>query len=544
MQLEKSGSSASPGMTQTTHWKGGGVVNRLGSKRGPGIVYFLFYALAVNIPMWVGAYFCGLGLHGWISLDFILVGILGVFLPRSLTAVLLGLAVIADATAAIAETYFLSGHALFENLFEVRQFDLGRILIIAAALALQACSVLACLILPRLPRQLNLRLKVVASLALFAVAVVGLQYGEEFWGTGKAAGTGVHLSTKDVVSAAILEHVHLVRSGIRFWFNPQGSSNHLARRSPQFWNEAQPGAAASAYQLVSNAKEGRPDIVVVLLESWGLASDAEIRQSLVSEYSRPEITSRYQVEQGTVPFWGATAAGEARELCSAISSPGANSPAAQDCLPQKLRALGYRTIAVHGMSGLMYNRVKLYPRVGFDEMWFREKFDAAHLPRCAGAFRGTCDTAIADWIGHHLEEHSDGPQFIYWMTLGSHLPVPNPPQVNNPAPCSVSPLLAQDVALCAYYQLVFNVHRSVFDMATAALARPTIFVVVGDHAPPFAEAERRNAFSNAVVPYVLLIPRQFAQTPSSQLLALKPATRKSAGDSPPSPPNSKATSGP
>jgi hypothetical protein len=44
------------------------------------------------------------------------------------------------------------------------------------------------------------------------------------------------------------------------------------------------------------------------------------------------------------------------------------------------------------------------------------------LPDCFGAFFGTCDAAIADWIGRRLGKHDD-PYFVHWVTLNSHLPV-------------------------------------------------------------------------------------------------------------------------
>jgi hypothetical protein len=67
--------------------------------------------------------------------------------------------------------------------------------------------------------------------------------------------------------------------------------------------------------------------------------------------------------------------------------------------------------------------------------------------------------------------------------------------------------LAGDSALCSWYQLVENVQRSVAAIATSDLSRPTIFIVVGDHAPPFSNATLRNGFSDEVVPYVVLTPR-------------------------------------
>jgi phosphoglycerol transferase MdoB-like AlkP superfamily enzyme len=93
------------------------------------------------------------------------------------------------------------------------------------------------------------------------------------------------------------------------------------------------------------------------------------------------------------------------------------------------------------------------------------------------------------------------------MTLNSHLPVPVPSYLRNAAPCTADIGLQPHTALCSWYQLVENVHRSVAQLATGTLGRPTIFVVVGDHAPPFADPDLRNRFSQSDVPYVVLVPR-------------------------------------
>jgi hypothetical protein len=62
--------------------------------------------------------------------------------------------------------------------------------------------------------------------------------------------------------------------------------------------------------------------------------------------------------------------------------------------------------------------------------------------------------------------------------------------------------------VCSWYQLIANVHHSVADIAMSKLARPTVFVIVGDHAPPYSDPSLRDMFSQSVVPYVLLVPRQ------------------------------------
>jgi phosphoglycerol transferase MdoB-like AlkP superfamily enzyme len=52
------------------------------------------------------------------------------------------------------------------------------------------------------------------------------------------------------------------------------------------------------------------------------------------------------------------------------------------------------------------------------------------------------------------------------------------------------------------------VHQSVQQVALGATARPTVFVLVGDHAPPFGDPELLAEFSSTQVPYVMLTPRQ------------------------------------
>ena len=105
---------------------------------------------------------------------------------------------------------------------------------------------------------------------------------------------------------------------------------------------------------------------------------------------------------------------------------------------------------------------------------------------CPGPFPGICDAAAAGWIGDRLEQDIGSPQFIYWVTLNSHLPVPVPNEVKSAPACSDHEITAGDAAMCSWYQLVFNVHRSVSGLALRQTKRPTIFLIVGDHAPPFA----------------------------------------------------------
>jgi hypothetical protein len=257
-----------------------------------------------------------------------------------------------------------------------------------------------------------------------------------------------------------------------------------------------------------------PDVALIVVESWGLPLDAHLAQALNAPYGDSRVARKYDVSYGSVPFGGSTVPGESRELCHSrmgfdllVASP----ESLHGCLPALFHARNYENLAIHGYFGTMFQRKTWYPRIGFDRAWFRADLDKMGLPECDGAFPGTCDASIAGWIGSSLLSVDTGkPRFIYWVTLNSHLPVPAHPNLTDDGICSTQPLLRDSVPMCSWFRLVRNVHHSIQQLALSPSARPTVFVVVGDHAPPFADPKLRQDFSRTDVPYVLLTPRMAA----------------------------------
>jgi phosphoglycerol transferase MdoB-like AlkP superfamily enzyme len=199
--------------------------------------------------------------------------------------------------------------------------------------------------------------------------------------------------------------------------------------------------------------------------------------------------------------------------------------------PESMHKKGYYNTAMHGYSARMFERGEWYRRIGFDESWFRDRLQQQGLPVCPGPFPGICDAAASVWIGDRLQREADSPQFIYWVTLNSHLPVPVPNAVKAPPACSENAITGADAAICSWYQLVFNVHRSVAELALRPTKRPTIFLIVGDHTPPFTSARLKSHFSDRVVPYVLLVPKDEgagddAETMRSVALAARPSASR------------------
>ncbi len=209
-----------------------------------------------------------------------------------------------------------------------------------------------------------------------------------------------------------------------------------------------------------------------------------------------------------MPFEGATTSGEGRELCqSHLGTYSTQGTTAQleRCVPMRLRRMGYHTLAVHGFDGEMYDRKEWYPKMGFDDTWFRDQLETAGLPDCPGPFPGICDAAVATWIAGRLRQPSDTPLFIHWVTLSSHLPIWQSVEEASTSYCGVSAGTRNDIAICSWAHLIAMANHSVRDLALGQLARPTVFVIVGDHAPPFDKDSERAQFSSSEVPYVICL---------------------------------------
>jgi hypothetical protein len=275
-------------------------------------------------------------------------------------------------------------------------------------------------------------------------------------------------------------------------------------------------ASMHAMNLLRPASQAAaPNVVLVLVESWGVLRDRQLASALTSGYDGTGIRSKYTVSYGTAPFIGPTIAGEARELCHSqmeFKLLDISPERSQTCLPDDFHERNYRDIAVHGYVGGMFNRKNWYKTIGFDRMWFLPDLRQAGLPICDGAFPGICDGAVAQWIGSTLLPASASqPEFIYWVTLNSHLPVPVVPADGS---CPAGVARGKRKSFCSWFQLIERVHQSVQKLAEGTQGRPTMFVLVGDHMPPFSDPGLRAMFSQTDVPYVILSPKSMVVPPS------------------------------
>lgn len=248
-------------------------------------------------------------------------------------------------------------------------------------------------------------------------------------------------------------------------------------------------------------------ILSIAVESMGFANDP-VRRALLVQPLVQTVGAYYSVTTGSHPFKGSTQPGEIRELCALQANGIPNTPALlarlNECLPAKLRRKGYDTQALHGNGPLMYDRRVVYPAMGFSHSWFDT--DLRHLLAdsrpCPGmAFGGVCD---ADLFARALSLFDGRRRFVHVMTLDAHLPL------EDVTPLRCAAAFRLDDSLCRYAQVTRASFAALGRQVAAARHPPDLIVIYGDHAPPFAAIQARQAFSQREVPYIVLRRRMRA----------------------------------
>jgi hypothetical protein len=435
--------------------------------------------------------------HGYINLEYLLIGALGVFMPRGAVFGLLLLESLADFAYSICYTYQFSLENLLSSLRYLPVLPISRIL--EGTVFLTAGILLSALLAFLRPRaQMRIRAAGLLVACVVILAPIDILDGQN------------PICHKDVA----LSSYRITRSPI-FTLGVREAAAHLTgKKESQADDAPMRSASFPVLSLFDHQQDPAefPNVVLVVVESWGLAHDAHLARQLTAPYNDPRVEHKYNVTYGVVPFSGLTVPGEARELCQSTIGFGilnASSGLVGKCLPALFHARGYQNLAIHGYVGQMFYRINWYQKMGFDRMWFGPDLHKIGLPNCRGAFPGICDASIAGWMGNSLLSKDQGkPQFIYWVTLNSHLPVPAHPDLADDGVCATQPALKNSAALCSWFRLVRAVHLSVQQVAMETSARPTVFILVGDHAPPFGDPKLRAEFSDSEVPYVMLTPRQ------------------------------------
>lgn len=251
----------------------------------------------------------------------------------------------------------------------------------------------------------------------------------------------------------------------------------------------------------------RRNLVIVLVESLGRPVSPVASALFAADWDRPAWRARYAVQTGAVPYFGSTTSGEMRELCGRWKLDRAVPFAAGECLPQRYRAAGYETTALHGFAGSFFDRTAWWPEAGFQHAAFGPDLIRAGARRCGGVFPGACDEDVPAQIATRLKR-ADRPQLVYWVTLNSHLPVVEDAALGT-TDCRFGgdALAAESPLLCPLFEVHHRLADAITRLAMDPDLPPTDFLIVGDHMPPFFARDARVRYDGGHVPWILLRAR-------------------------------------
>lgn len=227
-------------------------------------------------------------------------------------------------------------------------------------------------------------------------------------------------------------------------------------------------------------------LLLIVVESWGVMKDQRIQEAFLSPLlAKASHFDWFQV--GKIQGSGATGAAELRELCGLDTRHFNLKPVTdgfQDCLPWKLKKLGYSTASIYGSAGVIYDFVHWYPRAGFDEINFRETY--AWKTHCY-SFPGVCDSEImVKYIAHAFEK--DEKRFVHWLTLNTHAIYDKRDIHEDRFDCKAHQL-NEDSETCRLSKL----HTQFFYQFAQIISAPSMkgveVLMVGDHPPRILNQE-------------------------------------------------------
>ncbi|WP_138921381.1 sulfatase-like hydrolase/transferase [Novosphingobium pentaromativorans] len=247
------------------------------------------------------------------------------------------------------------------------------------------------------------------------------------------------------------------------------------------------------------------NMIVILVESLGAPNNAHDRALFERAWGRERWSAKYQVSQGKTAYYGSTTNGALRELCAVWSDYDRFDFDKTACLPKKFVKAGFHTTAIHAFYGEFFERDAWYPKLGFEDRLFRSDLLARNVGACGGVFEGACDSDIPALIGDRLRKARGKRNFVYWVTLNTHLPIAEDPSLHTEN-CSLSDPAwnTSFPMLCREYLL----QQRLADALVKEVMRPDFpesdILIVGDHMPPFFPRDMRDRYDTRHVPWIML----------------------------------------
>lgn len=282
----------------------------------------------------------------------------------------------------------------------------------------------------------------------------------------------------------------------------QGMRGHYKRMA----SAETPFESAVQQSGFASRADGKRHLILIMVESLGVPVDnPEMSKRLFEAFEQPAVKSKYEIQRGTSVYYNSTTAGEVRELCGRWGDYyELVETADKDCLPSQLAAGNYDTQAIHSFQGDFFARDKWYPNIGFKGQQFRQDLADQDINICGGVFVGACDHEMPAFLAKTLKA-AEKPTFLYWLTVNTHLPVPEGMNLPSDNCEKYSPVLARDFPMiCRQFAIFDAVDRALVKEMLAKDFPDADILIVGDHMPPFFDRRHRAQFDPTRVPWIYL----------------------------------------
>jgi len=156
----------------------------------------------------------------------------------------------------------------------------------------------------------------------------------------------------------------------------------------------------------------------------------------------------------------------------------------------------------------IFERHRWYPLVGFRHSIFGDQLLKSGARLCPNVFTGACDRDVPAFVAKQLARTSK-PQFIYWLTLNSHLPIVENRALGTENCSRLGGRMDEEFPMVCR---LFAVWEDTADSLIRTINRPdfppTHILIVGDHMPPLTHQASRLQFEPDRVPWILLRSKQ------------------------------------
>jgi phosphoglycerol transferase MdoB-like AlkP superfamily enzyme len=253
--------------------------------------------------------------------------------------------------------------------------------------------------------------------------------------------------------------------------------------------------------------EKQPNVIVIMNESWWntdniVSEDTTIHTSLDPMGPIKELQERgASLGYVNVNVYGGGTINSEVEFLTGINTKyymASDSvyktidAEAVPCITKYFESLGYSTTAIHPYFGIFYNRYKMYPKMGFDCILFRDDMDYQDPYTIF-----ISDESLANQLIKEMEDKDNHSKFIWAVSIANHLETLDYDLGRNENceyPIEVNfendRLTDEDRSLVCDYLNGIYLSSKAFQLLTEAFedyGEPVLIMMYGDHCPNFSD---------------------------------------------------------